>query len=612
MSNLIRRKNLDCFQQFYPELAKQIQNTPIPQQQIRVERAKNDSPVLCVNHSGQVIPFNDLDNPTKSARDWVKNLGASSLKNGHVLLVGVGTGYHPMELLLNSDQDTLIWIVEPEIQLLAAAIHVFDFTALIQSKRVRWLVGLNNQQIIERLFDGTDANRMRAQGIQLAVHQPISNFYQQYIQSLSNDLSQAIQFDTLKFNTEELQGKELLKNAVDNLPNLLQGYPMSSLLSSAAGLPVWVIAPGPSLEREIEQIKEHQDQALIIAVDTANRILQKHEIYPDIVLSIDFTELNTKHFDKVDPSKSILVSFVGVKKEITDLYIGKTYFFIHSANRLIQSIPSLQGIGQIEAVGSTSHAAYLLARMMGCSPIILIGNDLSFPKERWYAEGAMQLEIDQPNRESEQLLEVMSNSGEMVKTNALYKIYLDEMNKLIPSTGGNVINTSMQGARIEHTSVMSFSNCIQSYCSCTIDKSFIQTSNYNSYQHKHSYIINELVALEIHCGEVKENLLTLQDKAGSISLIPRKFQSGITNLMKELQSSLQQHAIIFSLTIPLCTRSTINLFGNVGQSGFQASDSVERNGEIKEKLVAMIQDFIEAIEYTAGEIARGIRLLKHQ
>lgn len=612
MSNPIRQKNLDCFQQFYPELAKQIQNTPIPQQQIRVERAKNDSPVLCVNHSGQVIAFNDLDNPTKSARDWVKKLGASSLKNGHVLLVGVGTGYHPMELLLNSDQDTLIWIAEPEIQLLAAAMHVFDFTVLIQSKRVRWLVGLNSQQIIERLFDGTDANRMRAQGIQLAVHQPISNFYQQYIQTLSNDLSQAIQFDTLKFKTEELQGKELLKNAVDNLPNLLQGYPMSSLLSSAVGLPVWVIAPGPSLEREIDQIKEYQDQALIIAVDTANRILQKHEIYPDIVLSIDFTELNTKHFDKVDPSKSILISFVGVQKEIADLYQGNTYFFIHSANRLIQSIPSLQGIGQLEAVGSTSHAAYLLARIMGCSPIIFVGNDLSFPKDQWYAEGAMQLEIDQPNRESEPLLEVMSNSGEMVKTNALYKIYLDEMNKLIPSTGGNVINTSLQGARIEHTSIKNFSDCIETYCSVPIDKSFIQTSNLNTYQTKISCIIDDLVELENHCVEVKEILLVLQDNAGSISLIPRKFQSGITKLMKELQSSLQQHAVIFSLTIPLCTRSTINLFGNMGQSGFQASDSVERNGEIKEKLVAMIQDFTAAIEYTAGEISRGIRLLKHQ
>jgi hypothetical protein len=565
-----------------------------------------------VNHAGQVVALNDSNNPTQSAREWVKNLGASCLKNGHVLLVGAGTGYHPFELLANSDQDTLIWLVEPEIQLLAAALHVFDFSPLIQSKRVRWMVGMNSQQIIERLFEGTDANRIRAQGIQLAVHQPVSSFYQQYIQTLSRDLSQAIQFDTLKFNTEELQGKELLKNAVDNLPNLMEGYPLSELRSSAVGMPGWVIAPGPSLEQEISLIKEYQDKALIIAVDTANRILQKHGIDPDIILSIDFTELNCKHFDGVDPTKSLLVSFVGVQKEITDLYRGNTFIFIHSANRLVQSIPCLQGIGQIEAVGSTSHAAYLLARMMGCSPIILIGNDLSFPNDQWYAPGAMQLEIDQPKRKTEPLLEVVSNSGEKVKTNALYKIYLDEMNKLIPKTGGFVINTSLHGAKIGHTNVMPLEESINHYCTRNVDKSFLSVAIAESFHPKHNRIIEELTDLESHCIEVKKLLIKLKEQADSISLIPRKFQSGITNLMKELQSILQQHAVIFSLTIPLCTRSTITLFGNLGQSGFQSSESVERNEQIKKNLLQMIQDFIAAIEHTASEINRGINLIEEK
>lgn len=609
MNNPTWQKNINCLQQCCPALAAQLQNTPIPQQQIRVERAKNGSPVLCVVHSGQVIALNDINNPVQSAREWVKNLGTQCLKNGHVLIVGVGTGYHPLELLAYSDQDTRIWVAEPEVQLLAAAMHVFDFSALIQSKRVRWLVGMNSQQIIERLFEGTDANRMRAQGIQLAVHQPISNFYQQYIHGLSQELSQAIQFDMLKFNTEELQGKELLKNAVDNLPNLLEGYALSSLLSSAVGMPAWVIAPGPSLEQEINLIKEYQDKAIVIAVDTANRILQKHGVYADLVVSIDFTELNCKHFDEVDTTRSSLVSFVGVQKEIADLYRGNTYFFIHSANRLIQSIPSLKGIGQIEAVGSTSHAAYLLARMMGCSPIVLIGNDLSFPKDKWYANGAMQLEIEQPKREQEQLLEVESHSGEKVKTNALYKIYLDEMNKLIPKTGGYVINTSLQGARIDHADVMSLEESIKQYCQTVVNKSFLHDTGLQSLNGKKQTVMQELIDLNQHCQDVMAFLIELKQQAESISLIPRKFQNGLTNVMKELQSKLQKHAVIFSLTIPLCTRSTITLFGNLGQAGFQSGDTAERNEEIKRNLLGMIQDFIIGIEYTSCEIQRGIGLL---
>lgn len=610
MTNPIWQKNINGLQQFYPQIAKALHAAIIPEQQIKVERAKNGSSVLYVSHSGQIVPLNDMTNPAQSARDWVKQLGGGSIKNGHVMIVGVGTGYHPFELLCGSDSDTLIWIVEPEIQLLKAALHVFDFRPLIESKRVRWLVGLNSQQIIERLFDGIEANRMRAQGIQMAVYPPLSAFYQPYIKTLSYDLSQAIQFDVLKFKTEEIQGKALLKNAVDNLPNILQGYPLSSLQSAAPGVPAWIVAPGPSLENEIKWIKEYRNNALVIAVDTANRILHKHDIFADIIASIDFTELNVKHFDYCNPEQSILVSFVGVQKPITDIFKGNTYFFIHSANRFIQSIPSLKPLGQIEAVGSTAHVSYLLARWLSCSPIILIGNDLSFPNGQWYAAGAMQLEIDQPERQKEQLLDVESNSGTTVKTNALYKIYLDEMGKLIAKSGGNVINTSIYGARIGGTTVLPFQEAIQKYCQSEIDKSFLSTHKKKSLLSKKDQVIQDLQKLRHQCLLVKDQLLQFHNQAERLSVIPRKFQSGIKEIMSELQSTLQRDSIIFSLTIPLCTRSTINLFGNLGQAGFSAGDSSERSEQIKANLVQLFQDFINAIDYTVSEIERGTALLQ--
>ena len=363
------------------------------------------------------------------------------------MLVGIGSGYHLQQLFKHSDSDTLIWLVEPETALMKAAFHAQDFRGLIQSKRVRWLVGMNPKQIIEQLFQGTDSNRIRARGIQMAVYQPVSSFYQNFIQALSHEVSQAIQFDSLKFNTEEVQGKELLRNSIDNLPAIVQGFSVSHLQSKTAGLPAWVIAPGPSLEQEIDDIRTNQDHAAIIAVDSAIRTLYKNGIQADIIVSIDFTELNIRHFDGFDDTSAILAAFVGIRSEITDQFINRTYFSLHSANRMIQSIPTLSNLGFIEAAGSTAHAAYLLARHLGCSPIVLVGNDLSFPNQKWYSAGTMQLELEQKDRESEPILEVESNSGCMVQTNALYKIYLDEMGKIIHRSGGNVLNTSYSGAR---------------------------------------------------------------------------------------------------------------------------------------------------------------------
>ena len=75
MNNPIWLRNIDAFSAVNPEAALLLEKTAVPVQQVRIEKAQDGSPVLCVLHSNQVVPLDHHQQPVKHAQDWVLNLG---------------------------------------------------------------------------------------------------------------------------------------------------------------------------------------------------------------------------------------------------------------------------------------------------------------------------------------------------------------------------------------------------------------------------------------------------------------------------------------------------------------------------------------------------------
>lgn len=53
------------------------------------------------------------------------------------------------------------------------------------------------------------------------------------------------------------------------------------------GMPAILIAAGPSLDNNIEKLKQIKDSVFIMAVDTALNTVLKHDIIPDMTISVD-------------------------------------------------------------------------------------------------------------------------------------------------------------------------------------------------------------------------------------------------------------------------------------------------------------------------------------
>ncbi|KAA2301602.1 DUF115 domain-containing protein, partial [Clostridioides difficile] len=77
------------------------------------------------------------------------------------------------------------------------------------------------------------------------------------------------------------------KHNMVNLKHLPRSKDVSLLKNSMRSLPAVVVAAGPSLNKNIEQLHNLKDNVIIIAVDTIAQRLCNEGIIPDFICSIE-------------------------------------------------------------------------------------------------------------------------------------------------------------------------------------------------------------------------------------------------------------------------------------------------------------------------------------
>jgi hypothetical protein len=119
-------------------------------------------------------------------------------------------------------------------------------------------------------------------------------------------------------------------------------------------------------------------------------------------------------------------------------------------------------LGSLRTGGSTAHAACSLARMLGAGPVLLLGVDLSFPGERLYAQGAVQLELEGIDTVGAERIQAASNDGEGVLTNRMFHQFAQEMGFLAQHQGIDAVNLARQGTVLPGIPYRDWETAIQS------------------------------------------------------------------------------------------------------------------------------------------------------
>lgn len=414
-------------------------------------------------------------NPVAEASKIIKDVDAA--KDSLIVVFGIGLGYHLFELKNKISKETRVILVEHNIDVLKYAFTHIDFTSILESgqflllcgdeeqvgRMALNLLGLNFYNLVHNIQVVTLPNYYVYAKENKSALQHISKNLLNTVMSYGNDLKdQFVGFANLCHNTDAI----LKSNSID------------AIRGKYKNVPAIIVAAGPSLDKNIQYLKEANGKALIIACDASIRACEKHGVRADAIASIERDEPTYTFYykDRSFPKDLVLIAPGSIWPKIYDEFEGKT--IITSRNSVgfetlwTSTFDNFQFVSQGHSCATVAFAA---ARDAGCNPIILIGQDLAYTSGKKHSDLThTEYEGENNDRDSTGIY-LEDSEGNLLKSHIVYKMFKEWFEfQILSEKNLQVINATEGGAYIKGTTLMTLHEAINTYCLNSLEKPMYQ------------------------------------------------------------------------------------------------------------------------------------------
>ena len=204
-----------------------------------------------------------------------------------------------------------------------------------------------------------------------------------------------------------------LTNVITNLSKGQEVKKGESLAGKFEGIPAIICGAGPSLEKDLDDLKKVCDKALIFSSGSSINIFSKNSIKYSFSASIDqnpyFKRFKNNHLFENNNIFFYQNQINHHNLSIVDT--NKTLVADYGAYPLKSFIYEKLGIKQdvFEAGWTVTTFLIKIAYLLGCNPIIFVGLDLSYKKDK-YARGVTK------DKSEYELLKIKDKKGKIVFT----------------------------------------------------------------------------------------------------------------------------------------------------------------------------------------------------
>ncbi|CAN5910193.1 hypothetical protein BH11MYX2_BH11MYX2_07990 [soil metagenome] len=275
-------------------------------------------------------------------------------------------------------------------------------------------------------------------------------------------------------NTVRAFSRTWAEQGATNFPGIARWPSIEEVGEEFAGKPMVIVAPGPSLAKNIDQLRSLQGKAIICCFSHSLKPVIAAGITPDVIVTVDPQDVRY-HFAGLDTSKSYIVNGATVHPSLFELPC-RGVLTLSSNGPIDQWLFDALGANpEICGGGSVATSAFSLALRWKCEPIMFMGLDLSFPGGKYYvststdghatadirADGTMKVagwskEFDSmkshggPQAVAERTIELPGWHGDNVPSSFMFGLYhrwfIDKM-RTVKDTA--VFNCTEGGAWIE-------------------------------------------------------------------------------------------------------------------------------------------------------------------
>jgi len=226
----------------------------------------------------------------------------------------------------------------------------------------------------------------------------------------------------------------ILEQYTKPIKRIYEGYSFTNLIrTKLPNHPTLLLAPGPSLSKHIGWLTLHQNKFLIIALSATLPLLEKHNIYVDIVIHYDGFERSKKHFEMLQSYKfiknSLLLFSARTPTSILKKFQKDNIFLFENGTTYKQNI------GNFSAFCAGS-AGYLLTLILEIKKLYLLGLDLALNQETLQTHGSSYTYTTKATQSGsilsfrDSIIEKKGNFQQKVKTTPNFAISINAINEI--------------------------------------------------------------------------------------------------------------------------------------------------------------------------------------
>lgn len=181
-------------------------------------------------------------------------------------------------------------------------------------------------------------------------------------------------------NTQMLQ---LDGNFVKNSKYKLR--PVDELADAFRGKDLYIVAAGPSLDKNIDELKKVGDNGVVLATGSVMKKMQTRQIPMDYGILIDAGVGPYKQIQGIEDCGVPIMVLSTVNHKVVSEYQGERYLICQEGYPPAEELAEKQGNEIYKSGGSVSTTALEMGIRFGCRRIIFVGLDLAYTGGKYHA-----------------------------------------------------------------------------------------------------------------------------------------------------------------------------------------------------------------------------------
>lgn len=373
--------------EFLKENAKQlyeILENETPTSSLLIEEFENN----CILKTGKINCFmHSIYNVDEEMQMTFKNVEENA---DAIILFGIGEGYAFEHILKKYKKLKKLIIIEPSLEIFKRSLIKYNMKNIFEPQNwdyqidITFIVNRDEFFAAKLLFNELIA----AKNIFFVKHVYASELFKEYDIKLREELSKQIELTKGSLATVSVQWRIWLINSIKNLKQQ-KVVPIEQIQDIFKGKTAILVSAGPSLNKNIEKIKDMKENSIIIAVGTAIKVLDAHGIKPHFRAAIDAYVAEKKIFENLNIKNVPLLFSNQLFYEILDNYEGIGIRYVLDSDFWSKYFYENMRIPFTEFKSGPSVANGILDMLcvLNCKTIVFMGQDLSFTTPKLHARG---------------------------------------------------------------------------------------------------------------------------------------------------------------------------------------------------------------------------------